>query len=206
MNDVPAVVAWLIALAVALLVAPALLLLRRAGTPPAPRWRHLVLGWLTAATFLGPFIAAGGGVLLNTFLQWREVIANPGERLGLALPAALIVGGIYVSISVFFFALPYLPVLLLWARLGPWLGWLERTHVGVALSSLVLALPGALTAVFAYGILDAPFGFKGAELLQFGSFILFAIAVSLFVPRVVFPALRPGRFAPEADGVSPSAT
>lgn len=195
MNDVPAVVAWILAVPVAALVAVAWRLLRRLPSPGTPRWRRRALGWAGAAAVAGPLVVVPVLVLLGTLVDWRARLADPGQAIVGAVGAVLYLGVWYLFVSVAFFALPYVPLLLLWARLGPALGRLEASRRGVAASAALLALPGALAAVAAYGLLDEPFGFAGTELLRFGLVVLGSIAVGLLVPRLACPCLRPGTFA-----------
>lgn len=201
MNDLPAVVAWLIAGALGLVLAPILWLLRARGVPVVRHWLLLGVGWLVSAAVVGPFIFAVGAVLLPVALNTLP----PSETFSSLLLAVVYTGVMASIMAVLFFALPYLPVLLLWVRLGHRLGWLEFTQRGVVVSSLLLAMPGALTGMVAYGVMDEPFGYKGWALVRFGGVIHAAIALSLLVPRLVFPPLRAGRFAPHANSTASSA-
>lgn len=200
MNDLPAVVAWIVALGLALLVALLLRALRRLPTPGAPRWCCRAVGWTVAAAVLGPIVVVPTIYLIGMLIDWRGLLAHPGEAIAFAIGGTLYLGFWYLFVSLAFFALPYMPVLVLWARLGPRLGRLERTRGGIVASAGLLAVPGALVAVVAYGVLDEPFGYHGAELVKFGAWILVATAVSLLVPRLVIPALRPGVFAGAPGG------
>ena len=206
MNDLPAVVAWLVAAVVAALVAVVWLAVRHLPRPAAPRWRRRVLGWTAAAATLGPPIVVLTLLLLGSRDRWSEWAADPRQALLGTLGTMLFMTGWFLFVAVAFFALPYVPLLLLWARLGPTLGRLESTRRGVAVSAALLALPGALASVVAYGVLDEPFGYQGAELARFGAVVLGAITVSLLVPRLLFPSLRPGAFAgARGDVVGPHA-
>jgi len=200
MNDVPVSVAWIIALALAVVVAVCWRALRRLPQPTTSRWHWRVVGWIASAATLGPLIVVTIWVLGGTLLRWRTLLADPGQTLARATAGIVYIGGIAVLVSVLFFMLPYAPVLFLWARLGPHLGRLEASRAGIALSAGLLAIPGTLASVAAYGLLDAPFGYAGTELLKFGGTIFVMVTISLLVPRLSIPGIRAGVFAGTGAG------
>jgi len=195
MNDLPAIVAWVVAVLIAVIVAVAWRLMRSVPKPGLADWRRRVIAWVFSAAILGPIVTMFALTIIGLLTGWREVVASPLQMLSKAMVAAIVMSLWNVLVALLFFVPPYLPILMLWARNGPRLGWLELSRRGSAVTAILLGLPAAVASVIAYGSMEDPFGFHGAELLKFGMVIWLATSVSLFVPRVLISGLRPGVFS-----------
>ncbi len=194
MNDLPPIVAWIIAIVIAAIVCLIWRHLRFDPKPTASNWPKRGITWLFISSTLGPVVVVTILSIAGLFLRWREVESQPLQMLGQAVVGIVVMGLWNVLVALLFFSLPYLPILLLWARMGPRLGRLESSRKGLAVAAMLLALPAALAGISAYGVMDEPFGFQGMELLKLGLIIWVATSVSLFLPRILVAALRPGIF------------
>jgi hypothetical protein len=194
MNDLPAIVAWIIAVIITGVVGLLWWRLRFHQKPAAANWLRRAIVWLLVAATLGPVIVVTSLSVVGLVIAWREVATDPLRMLGQAVGGIVFMSLWNVLVALLFFLLPYSPIVLLWARMGPQLGRLENSRSGLAVAAMLLALPAALTGIIAYGSMDQPFGFQGIRLLQFGLAIWFATSVSLFAPRILFSNLRPGIF------------
>ncbi|MDQ2889716.1 MAG: hypothetical protein M3R65_04050 [Gemmatimonadota bacterium] len=165
-------------------------------------WWLRAFGWLCASCTFGPFITA----LMIGVAGAPFAPGDALDRLGVAGSGILIVTTLFGYYALVFFALPYLPLFLLWGRLGPRLGWLELTRTGVCVSAALLALPGAVIPSVMYANMSAPFGFATPrELLEFGGTIYAATLLCIAAPRLLLPALAPGTFgASPATQVGPT--
>jgi len=195
MNDLPVVVAWVVAVVNAGVVAVLWHRSRHLPGPSVSAWRRKAVMWLIVGAIIGPVIFVTAGVLTHMIFAWREVSANTNDLPGHIVGAIMFISIFDVAIALLFFAPAYLSVFLFWARIGPRLGWLERSFRGLAVGSMLLSFPAALGAVISYGIMDQPFGYKGVELLQFGGLIWLGTAISIFMPRRLIPSLRAGVFS-----------
>lgn len=91
MNDVPAMVAWILAVPVAVLVAIGWYGVRRLPAPSAPRWRWRALGWAGAAATLGPLTVVPGLVLDEPFGYTGVELLAFGTVILVAITVSLLV-------------------------------------------------------------------------------------------------------------------
>lgn len=162
-----------------------------------PRWWALRgFAWLAAACTLG---VAGSALLMAVIAGITELPDGVMESIAGILPRTLVLIFWFAEVAVLFLAIPYLPLMLLWARLGPKLGWLENTTRGVCASAAILSLPAFMIIHVASGNPSPtrPTVIRGilSITLEVGM-----IAICLALPRLVIPFLRPGALA--SRGVS----
>jgi hypothetical protein len=86
----------------------------------------------------------------------------------------------FAGMTVVAMALIYGAILAMWVRVVRMFPPLERTMLGVALSTLILGVPGALIVGLTY-----------STFIAFG-YALLAGWLGLFLPRIVFRRLAPG--------------
>jgi hypothetical protein len=169
-------------------------MLSRLPRPRTPGWGWQVLAWLVMAVLVGPVFGATVRVFGGMLLRADRFLADPVTFLRMALGASLFFAEVSVIVAVMFAPL-YAVVLLLWARLGPRLGRLETTHGGLLVSAGVLALPATLGMTAVAALRDRPFANQPVELTGTALTAFIVAMVSLWMPRRVFPGLRPGTFA-----------
>lgn len=117
MNDLPIVVAWVIAGVNAVAVALMWHRLRHLPAPGIPTWRRRAILWLVAGAIIGPVIFVILATLAHVVFAWREVSANTSDLFGDAVGAIMMLSIFDIAIALLFVAPGYLPVLLFWARI-----------------------------------------------------------------------------------------
>ena len=201
MNDVPAIVGWIIAVVLAIAAGVAWLVLRNDAAPAPPRWRSRTIAWVLASSTLGPPCVVAIILTLGAISNFAALVRAPAQYLGDIIGGFLFLVVWYVAVALAFFALPYLPILLLWTRICSRLGRFETSRRGVIAAAILLALPATIASVIAYGLQESPFGYRGWELVRFGFVIQLCVSVSLLVPRLALDALRPGVFSEMAGHI-----
>lgn len=155
------------------------------GSAPPRGWWLLVLAWLLAG-WAGALLAAAAASVTTALVA--------GGTLGRALVGFGVGLAPYLGVWFGLVALPVLPVLLGWGALGPALGRVERTGVGVAAGT-------ALVAGFAMYVGVGVFGGSGVGSGARLEAWLVAWA-GLLLPRVTCPPLRPGAFGGGRPGTA----
>jgi hypothetical protein len=175
---------------------------------PAPTTRGpgLAVLWAAAAALLGP-------VCLGITAAASAAVAE--SRWGLLEAAG---GALVLSTFGWAFALLiglpfYMPILLVWARVGPALGRWEASRRGLALSMALLALPLAL-ATFALNAWPVgqpelgpaahwpPWRHRLADGVRFGLAAGVGTWFGLLTARLLVPPLRVGAFSPPGAGTA----
>lgn len=192
---------WFASLPIILIVVA--LFWKRSAVLPAPRsrWWVRAIGWLAAAGLLGPLLFATVHMVTVTLLNWRNVVGDPARALGQGVGGVVYLGALLGYLAIAVLMIPYAPILMLWARTGPALGWLEHTKRGVAVSAAILAAPAAVAAAVMHDVSAGPSAGGWTDLAWLGAIVFVAVGTSLLLPRILIRPLRPGAF-----GADPAST
>ena len=173
------------------LTATVLLIVHLTVAERPERWVLRGFAWLATACTLG---VAGGAVFISVVAAITGISDGVVYTLVRIFPRMLALTFWFAEAATLFFAIPYLPLLLLWARIGGKFGWMENTTRGVCASAALLAVPAVLVTQIAQNsrVFDPTSTIRDFTSLAL-DFILITICLAL--PRIVIPMLRHGAFS-----------
>lgn len=172
-----------------------LTLARHVAYPRVSRWRRHVVEWLVLATIIGAGVASLFLAVARIVVLRADLGTDAANLIGGSAAAGLMMFSFYLLAAAGLLAPSYAIMLVLVARFGPLLGWLESRWAGITLMTAALAAPaGIATAVFASSSWS-PTGYSGAMLIRLSGYIFAVTWVALLLARRLSPRLSPGTFS-----------